>query len=64
MDFLVYFNYSKKGELQMFRLIIAVLFVLVLVVDFMREVDRKKVQVADLLIRLFMIIGFAVLVKG
>ena len=48
----------------MFRLIIAVLFVLVLVVDFMREVDRKKVQVADLLIRLFMIIGFAVLVKG
>jgi hypothetical protein len=48
----------------MFRLIIAVLFVLVLVVDFMREVDRKQVQVADLLIRLFMIIGFAVLVKG
>lgn len=64
MDFLVYFSYSKKGELKMFRLIIAVLFVLVLVVDFMREVDRKQVQVADLLIRLFMIIGFAVLVKG
>ena len=48
----------------MFRLIIAVLFVLVLVVDFMREVDRKEVRVADLLIRTFMIVAFGILIKG
>jgi hypothetical protein len=61
---MVYFSYSKKGELKMFRLIIAVLFVLVLVADFVRELDRKEARTADLLIRLFMIIGFAVLVRG
>ena len=48
----------------MFRTIVAVLFVLVLVIDFMKEVDCKEVRVAELLIRLFMIIGFAVLVRG
>ena len=46
------------------KAIIAMLFILVLCVDFLSELDRKHPRVSDLLIRGSMIVACAYLFKG
>ena len=48
----------------MFNTIVIVLFALVLCVDFLREVNRKSPNMADVFIRAFMLIAFGFFVKG
>lgn len=48
----------------MIKTIVAVLFVLVLIVDFVAEVNRRYINVAELLIRAFMVIACAYLMQG
>ena len=48
----------------MFKIIIAVLFSLVLVVDFLAEVNKKNINVAELLVRAFMVVACAYLMQG
>lgn len=48
----------------MIKMIVTVLFALVLVVDFIAEVNRKRINVAELLIRAFMVVACAYLMQG
>ena len=48
----------------MFRIVITTLFVLVIAADFMIEVNRKHISVADVLIRGFMVLACAYLLQG
>ena len=48
----------------MIKTIVAVLFALVLVVDFIAEVNRRRINVAELLVRAFMIVACAYLMQG
>ena len=48
----------------MFKTIIAVLFSLVLVVDFLAEVNKKNINTAELLIRAFMVVAFGYIMSN
>ena len=48
----------------MIKTVVAVLFVLVLVIDFIAEVNRKHINVAELLVRAFMVLACAYLMQG
>ena len=48
----------------MFKTIITALFSLVLVVDFLAEVSKKNINIAELLVRAFMVAAFAYLMQG
>lgn len=48
----------------MFKIVVVVLFSLVLCVDFLREVNRKNPNAAEVLVRAFMIVVFGFIVKG
>lgn len=48
----------------MFKTIIAVLFSLVLVVDFLAEVNKKNINAAELIVRAFMVVAFGYIMSN
>ena len=48
----------------MFKTVITVLFSLVLVVDFLAEVNKKNINVAELLVRAFMVVAFGYIMSN